>query len=75
MGATPMVRARQLRHDQTKTERQLWQAVRAGRFAGFKFRRQHAIGTYFLDFYCPLAKLAVELDVSSTDYPTKSNAI
>jgi very-short-patch-repair endonuclease len=32
------------------------------RFAGFKFRRQHEIGPYFLDFYCALAKLAVELD-------------
>jgi very-short-patch-repair endonuclease len=40
----------------------MWQALRAGRFAGFKFRRQHHIGPYFLDFYCPQAKLAVELD-------------
>jgi very-short-patch-repair endonuclease len=33
-----------------------------GRFAGFKFRRQHLLGKYFLDFYCPAAKLSIELD-------------
>jgi very-short-patch-repair endonuclease len=36
--------------------------LRAGRFAGFKFRRQHPLGGYFLDFYCPLARLSIELD-------------
>ena len=40
----------------------MWLALRAGRFAGFKFRRQHPCGVYYLDFYCPAAKLAVELD-------------
>ena len=55
-------RARQLRHDQTDEERQLWRVLKAGRFAGFKFRRQHPVGHYILDFYCPLARLAVELD-------------
>ena len=58
----PTARARQLRRDQTDEEMQLWQAVKAGRFAGFKFRRQHPIGGFFLDCYCPLARLAVELD-------------
>jgi very-short-patch-repair endonuclease len=53
---------RRLRRDQTKEERQLWQALRAGRFAGFKFRRQHPIAQYALDFYCPLARLSLELD-------------
>jgi very-short-patch-repair endonuclease len=47
---------------QTQEERQLWRALRAGRFAGFKFRRQHDVGKYLLDFYCALARLAVELD-------------
>jgi very-short-patch-repair endonuclease len=55
-------RARQLRRDQTDEEKKLWRAVKAGRFAGFKFRRQHPVGGYFLDCYCPLARLAVELD-------------
>jgi very-short-patch-repair endonuclease len=58
----PTERARQLRREQTDEERQLWRALRAGRFAGFKFRRQHPAGRFFLDLYCPAARLAVELD-------------
>jgi very-short-patch-repair endonuclease len=58
----PTNRARQLRREQTNEERQLWQALRAGRFAGFKFRRQHPAGKFVLDLYCPAARLAVELD-------------
>jgi len=58
----PTGNARRLRRKQTPAEQQLWQALRAGRFAGFKFRRQHPLGGYYLDFYCPLARLAVELD-------------
>ena len=54
--------ARRLRRSQTPEENQLWKALRAGRFAGFKFRRQHVFGHCFLDFYCPFAQLAVELD-------------
>jgi very-short-patch-repair endonuclease len=54
--------ARRLRREQTKEEKELWRALRAGRFAGFKFRRQHPIGIYYLDSYCPTAKLSVELD-------------
>ena len=53
---------RRLRQEQTKEEKQLWQSLRAGRFAGFKFRRQHPLGRYALDFYCPAARLRVELD-------------
>ncbi len=54
--------ARRLRHEQTDEEKELWRALRAGRFAGFKFRRQHPLGEYILDFYCPAAKLSIELD-------------
>lgn len=54
--------ARRLRRNQTEEEKQLWRALRAGRFAGFKFRRQHPVETYFLDFFCPTALLSVELD-------------
>ncbi len=54
--------ARRLRKNQTPEEKQLWLALKAGRFAGFKFRRQHIVGKYYLDFYCPVAKLSVELD-------------
>src|SRR5688572_133871 len=56
--------ARRLRRDETAEEKQLWRALRAGRFAGFKFRRQHPLGPYYLDFYCAVAKLSIELDGS-----------
>ena len=56
----PTAIARRLRRQQTDDE--LWRALRGGRFAGFKFRRQHPVGVYYLDFYCPTAKLSVELD-------------
>jgi very-short-patch-repair endonuclease len=39
----------------------LWQRLRDRR-AHFKFRRQHPIGSYVLDFFCPEARLAVEVD-------------
>jgi len=58
----PTGNARRLRRKQTREEAQLWQTLRAGRFAGFKFRRQHSLGGYYLDFYCPAARLSVELD-------------
>jgi len=54
--------ARRLRREQTDEEKELWCELQAGRFAGFKFRRQHPLEGYFLDFYCPTAKLSVELD-------------
>ena|SRR5579883_1037958 len=53
---------RRLRQEQTREEKQLWSALRAGRFAGFRFRRQHPVGRYALDFYCRLARLSVELE-------------
>ncbi|HXE42310.1 MAG TPA: DUF559 domain-containing protein, partial [Candidatus Baltobacteraceae bacterium] len=57
-----VINARQLRRNQTDEEKELWQALKAGRFAGFKFRRQHLLDKYCLDFYCPTAKLSIELD-------------
>ncbi|MEX8520814.1 MAG: endonuclease domain-containing protein [Leptothrix sp. (in: b-proteobacteria)] len=57
-------RARELRREQTPQEQQLWQVLRAKRFAGFKFRRQEPIGRYIADFVCFKAHLIVELDGS-----------
>jgi very-short-patch-repair endonuclease len=65
----PTANTRRLRRDQTDDERELWRALRAGRFAGFKFRRQHPIQSYFLDFYCPVARLAIELDGAQHGFP------
>jgi len=61
--------SRRLRREQTAEEKDLWKVLRSRRFAGFKFRRQHEVAPYFLDFYCPLAKLAVELDGSGHGLP------
>ena len=72
--------SRRLRREQTPEEKALWKALRSRRFAGFKFRRQHEVAPYFLDFYCPLAKLAVELDgfghglPEQRDYDAKRDA-
>ena len=53
---------RHLRNEPTPAEKYLWQFLRRGQLSGFKFRRQASIGKYIVDFYCPQAKLAVELD-------------
>ena len=54
--------ARQLRRQLTAQERLLWCLLRDRRFAAHKFRRQHPVGPFILDFACCQAKLAVELD-------------
>ena len=55
-------RARQLRKTSTWAEKRLWTLLRSRRLAGYKFRRQHPVGRYYLDTYCIEAKVAVELD-------------
>jgi very-short-patch-repair endonuclease len=55
-------RAQALRRDMTDAERKLWSALRGKQMAGVSFRRQHPVGDYVVDFYCPAAKLAIELD-------------
>ena len=59
------LRARELRRDATFPEKLLWSRLRAGRLAGIKFRRQHTIESYVVDFYCHEAQLAIELDGDS----------
>jgi very-short-patch-repair endonuclease len=51
----------------TGTERRLWTHLRGRKLEGWKFRRQHPIGEYIVDFYCPAARLVIELDGSSHD--------
>ena len=58
-------RARELRREMTPAEKVLWQALRGNALDGAYFRRQHAIGTFILDFYCAGSKLAVEVDGGS----------
>ena len=54
--------ARTLRKGMTPAERTLWQALRRRRVAGLKFRRQHPIGSFVLDFVCPSIRLVIEVD-------------
>ena len=56
---------RKLRKDEPATERRLWSKLRNRQQLGFKFRRQYSIGNYVVDFCCPEAKLAVEIDGDS----------
>jgi very-short-patch-repair endonuclease len=57
--------ARRFRRDLSLPEKLLWVRIRRGEL---KFRRQHPIGEYVLDFYCPTAKLAVEVDGAAHDF-------
>ncbi len=54
--------ARHLRSDMTDAERKLWSYLRRKQVHGLRFRRQQPIGPYVADFYCPAARLIVELD-------------
>lgn len=55
-------RARKLRQPLTPAEDKLWQAVRNRKLGGAKFRRQHPISWFIVDFYCHEHKLVVEVD-------------
>jgi len=51
-----------LRNHSTSAEATLWKILQKRKVANLKFRRQHSIGNYVLDFYCPEIKLGIELD-------------
>jgi very-short-patch-repair endonuclease len=61
--------ARQLRKKETWAEKLMWRWLRDRRFSGYKFRRQHPVGIYYLDFFCEEAELNVELDGSQHGFP------
>ena len=58
-------RRRQLRSGHTPTEAKLWSFLKGSQLESRKFRRQHSVGPYILDFYCPEEKLCIELDGES----------
>ena len=58
----PTKRAKRLRRDSTNVERKLWRHLRDRGIGHAKFRRQHPIGRYVVDFACIEAGLVVELD-------------
>lgn len=61
-----------LRHKPTRPEYLLWDKLRDRQFHGYKFRRQHGIGKYVVDFYCPELKLALEADGANHFFNQKS---
>ena len=63
-------RARAMRSALTPPELKLWVALK-GQGLGVRFRRQHPVGPYILDFYCAAAKLAVEVDGDGHDDPDR----
>lgn len=54
--------ARRLRISATEAEKHLWRHLRCRQLANYKFRRQHVLGAYIVDFVCLEAKLVIELD-------------
>ncbi len=57
-----LIRRRHLRNSMPRAEVFFWMHLKNRQVLGYKFRRQHSIGYYVLDFYCPKLKLAIEID-------------
>lgn len=53
---------KELRNNLTTAEARLWSLLKNKKLDGRKFRRQHSIDSYIVDFYCPQEKLIIELD-------------
>ncbi len=60
--ASVQQRAKELRKEMTCAEKILWERLRNRQLGGFKFRRQHPMGSFIADFYCPECKLVIEID-------------
>jgi very-short-patch-repair endonuclease len=60
--AETKARAAELRKNMTVAEKVLWQQLRNRKVGGLKFRRQHPVDLFILDFYCHERKLAIEVD-------------
>ncbi|MBJ7879438.1 endonuclease domain-containing protein [Gelidibacter salicanalis] len=55
-------RRKELRNNATSAEATLWKHLQGNKLKGRKFRRQHSIENYIVDFYCASEKLIIELD-------------
>ena len=53
---------KELRNNLTIAEAKLWSLIKNKQLGDRKFRRQHSIGNFIVDFYCPKEKLVIELD-------------
>ena len=65
---------RHLRRSATPAEQRLWRMLRRQQLGGRKFRRQHPVGPYVVDFYCAEERLAIELDGAVHDDPARRDA-
>ena len=63
--AVKLATARQLRREPTAAERFAWCLLRRRGVLGLKFRRQHVLHGFIVDFYCPRLRLVLELDGAS----------
>ncbi len=63
-GTSPEIQQAAFTHRQqmTTAEAHLWEALKCKQVFGLRFRSQHPIGRFILDFYCPAIKLAIEID-------------
>ena len=63
-GASKLIieRAQRLRKRMTKAEKEMWNLLKQDCFTNYKFRRQHPIDTFIVDFYCHQEKLVIEID-------------
>lgn len=68
-------RARELRMNMTQAEEILWEHLKKKQLNGYKFRRQHPVFKFIVDFYCHKAKLVVELDGEYHNRMTKRSRI
>lgn len=66
-----LARARELRRQMTPAEQKLWQQLRGKQFYQLKFRRQHPLDRFILDFYCHQHQLVIEVDGNSHAEPAQ----
>jgi len=67
--------ARRMRREPTPAEHRLWQRLRRKQILGFRFRRQHAIDRFIVDFYCAEAHLVVEVDGPIHEYSLERDTL
>ena len=75
-GTTPnlIAAARQLRQNLTPAEKMVWDALKNRQLHGWKFRSQHPIESFIVDFYCPQHRFVIELDGAVHDQQREYDA-